>query len=84
MGVDMIGKRVICMKSINYNIGDIVVYDSCKAGWCWCNSSECLVIHRIVDIQDGCYITKGDANPVTDPVICLNKNAIKCKVIWGV
>ena len=70
---------VICIKPINYKVGDVIIYDPKEVNWTWCPFDT--INHRIIDIQDGCYIMKGDANNNTDPISCLTKDKIICKVI---
>ena len=50
------GSLVYAEPSPTYCRGDIITYYSGKTAF----------THRIVDIQNGCFITKGDANPVPD------------------
>lgn len=58
------------MKSNDYEIGDIVVY----------KHEKILIIHRIIDITNNGYITKGDNNPVPDSWI-VEKDQVVGKVI---
>jgi len=44
-------------------IGDIVVY---KAGVLGNGGAEGFVIHRVIEIKDNSFVTKGDANTATD------------------
>lgn len=50
------GSLVFAEPAAQYCKGDIITY----------YTGQTAVTHRIVDIQDGCFFTKGDANPVPD------------------
>ena len=54
----------------DYKVGDVVV---------WCSSTFYCVLHRIVYISENYIITKGDANPVSDPPI--SKDLIRGRVV---
>jgi len=83
MGKNWTNRIAVCVKSFNYKVGDVIVYNGCDVNYCFCNSGECYVIHRIIgqDIN-GCYNTKGDANKFMDLIGCLTKDKIKCKVVF--
>jgi signal peptidase I len=51
------GSVVYTQQSTQYEIGDIITFK---------NASDQTVTHRIAEIKDGAYITKGDANNTTD------------------
>ncbi len=55
-----------------YRVGDIVVYQS----------GGSLVIHRIVELRDGGYVTKGDANNTEDGVVA--PEAVKGRMFFRV
>lgn len=48
---------IITRRADKYNVGDIIMF----------NSGTSVVTHRIADIVNGEYITKGDANNASDP-----------------
>ena len=52
---------VIVRAADSYEVGDVVVYQS----------GSSLVIHRIIQLQDGVVITKGDANNIEDAPVDL-------------
>jgi len=54
----------------DYEIGDVVV---------WCSSPFYCVLHRVVNISENYIITKGDANPVSDPPV--SKDLVRGRVI---
>ncbi len=56
----------------NYEIGDVVVYQS----------GHSLVIHRIVEMRDDGYITKGDANNTDDGWI--SPEAVKGRMVFHI
>ncbi len=56
----------------DYQVGDIVVYQS----------GGSLVIHRIVELRDGGYVTKGDANNTEDGVVA--PEAVKGRMFFRV
>lgn len=60
---------LIIKEQDDYHVGDIITFTQGKA----------LITHRIVRIDSGCFITKGDNNNVEDPAITLSK--IQGKVI---
>jgi len=66
------GQIGICFKTNDYQVGDIVVFNST-----W---SDKLICHRIIYKADGVYITKGDNNYFPDPPI--TEDNIKCEMIW--
>lgn len=43
-----------------YSLGDVVV---------WCYTPALCIVHRVVSIDGGIIVTRGDANPVPDPPI---------------
>lgn len=57
------GELVIIKETNNYEINDIVTYETDKL----------LVTHRIIDIDDNRYICKGDANNEKDLKISYNQ-----------
>ncbi|MBU5575043.1 MAG: signal peptidase I [Candidatus Aenigmatarchaeota archaeon] len=67
------GDLMIVYNDGNFKIGDIVVYES--------NFFPHPIIHRIIAIEDGKYITKGDNNLIKDPYP-ITKEQIKGKVIF--
>ncbi len=66
------GDLVLTKPATTYHVGDIIAYISPKG---------IVIVHRIVkSLGNGCYRTKGDANPVVDPwIVC--KNRIIGKVV---
>jgi len=68
-----VGDMIIVKGYRNYSIGDIVVYQDRFV-------KSKLIVHRIINIRNTSYITKGDANynPDSYPI---KKNQIKGKVI---
>lgn len=62
---------IIVKKEENYSVGDIITYNY---------NNEYLVTHRIVDVKDKGFITKGDNNNCEDEESVAIKN-IKGKVI---
>ena len=65
----MLGDLVILVKK-QPRIGDVVL---------WCTGYTHCVVHRLIDIQDGMAVTKGDANPVPDQPVPLS--AVKYVVV---
>ena len=63
---------VFIQKADTYKINDIVVYQS----------GEKLIIHRIIAETDDGFITKGDANNVSDPAI--ESEQIKGKLVFSI
>ncbi|MCX6725692.1 MAG: signal peptidase I [Candidatus Shapirobacteria bacterium] len=66
------GSLVIVRKINNYQKGEVITYWSKK-------DSKTTVTHRIVEIKDGQFITKGDANDVID-AISVDKELILGKI----
>jgi len=52
------GDLVISHTSDNYQVGDVVTY--------WDNDANRYIIHRIVGVENGRFILKGDNNPEND------------------
>lgn len=69
LGVDDV---IIVRECENYNKNDIVVYDSGRE----------LIVHRIIDQDGDTFVTKGDANNVSDEPI--HRDAIKGKVVFSI
>lgn len=67
-----INDMIIIKKQNNYSLNDIVAYNV---------QNKYLVTHRIVDIKNEEYITKGDINNVNDTSI--NKSQVEGKVIFN-
>jgi hypothetical protein len=55
------GQKCVCIQKEQYKMGDIVAFffreDGTYQG----------ILHRIVSLEDGVVVTKGDANPLEDP-----------------
>lgn len=66
------GSLVIVRKINNYQKGEVITYWSEK-------DSKTTITHRIVEIKDGQFITKGDANDVID-TISVDKELILGKI----
>ena len=64
------GDYILLVKKSNYYVGDVVTY----------NVNGYFITHRIVKIENGLVITKGDANNTEDEGI--NINQIEGKVIY--
>lgn len=60
---------VVIHRQKNYEVGDIIVYQSGRE----------LIIHRIIKIEEDGLITKGDANNMSDPPI--DWTSVKGKMI---
>ena len=58
---------VIIVKSNSYEIGDIISYQ---------NDSNELITHRLIEKENGDFITKGDYNNSSDEKLVLGKNVI--------
>jgi len=71
---------LLCIKSTNYKIGDIIIYKAPKGRFYVGNRPIISIAHRIVGKKGECYITKGDNNKYTDP-ICVKVDDIICKVV---
>ena len=69
------GDLVFAYNSDDLNVGDIVTYDRPGGGY--------PIIHRIYEINNEGYITKGDNNNNPDP-FKLSRNTIKGKVAFAV
>ncbi len=67
-----VNDMIIVKKQNNYNLNDIVAYNV---------QNKYLVTHRIIDIKNNEYITKGDINNVNDTSI--NKSQVEGKVIFN-
>lgn len=70
------GSVVFTTQQDTYEIGDIVAFESPT-------NSDITVIHRISDIQNNEYITKGDNNDSADNW-SISKENIKGKMIWEI
>lgn len=68
------GDLLIAVRPDNPKIGDILIYR--KFG------SDFTVVHRLVSIEDGFYVVKGDNNPVPDPPVA--KNYVVGKVVFAI
>ncbi|MEY2430652.1 MAG: signal peptidase [Acidimicrobiaceae bacterium] len=53
------GDLAVVRKAAHYDVGDVVAYHS--------NVLDTAVLHRIVDVADGRFATKGDNNSFIDP-----------------
>lgn len=69
------GDMLIIYNDGNYKKGDIVVYES--------KNMRSPIIHRIIDINNGFYITKGDNNRIADPYP-VAKEDIKGRAIFKI
>ena len=65
------GELIIISEKDNYKIGDIVTF---------IDEDEFLITHRIIELEDIKFISKGDGNNVKDKP--LNLNCIQGKVIF--
>lgn len=63
-----VGETIVIKKSFNYEVGDIITYKSFDGN---------IITHRIIDIDNDLYYTKGDFNNVED------KEPIKLGQIYG-
>lgn len=72
------GDLVVAMKPENLKVGDIIIY----AANCPALPRED-IIHRIVEIKNNTFITKGDNNLIEDPCP-VHKNQIKGKVVFAI
>jgi len=63
---------LVVIVSINYNVGDIVM---------WCSTPTYCVVHRVVNIsyENRYVVTQGDANPIPDNPVSMK--AVRGKVI---
>lgn len=50
------GSLAVVFKSNDYGVGDVVLFKAYNR----------LILHRIVGLEDGCFLTKGDANANRD------------------
>ena len=72
------GDLAVAMKPENLKVGDIIIY-----------SADCPylpkedIIHRIIEIKNDTFITKGDHNLVPDPCP-VRKDQVKAKVVFAV
>ena len=67
------GTMIVIKEQKNYKVGDIVTYTT--------KQSKTSTTHRIVGMEDGNFITKGDANNTEDrPAV--TPEQIEGKVIW--
>ncbi|MBR9679867.1 MAG: signal peptidase I [Candidatus Altiarchaeota archaeon] len=58
------GDALVIVEANNISVGDVVVYVNPELGY--------PIIHRVVNITDNGYTTKGDHNPVADPWVIQN------------
>lgn len=63
---------IIVHESESYDINDIVAYDSGSG----------MIVHRIIEQHGNTFITKGDANNISDEPI--TKEAVKGKVVFSI
>ncbi len=63
------GDVVLGLKG-GFSVGDVVV---------WCSTYSYCVIHRVVSLEGGTVITKGDNNPLSDPPV--PADLVKYKVV---
>lgn len=68
-----VGDLIVVRAKGDYGVGDIIVYVGMGAGR--------LIVHRIVRVEDGRYVTKGDANRVPD-ALPVSKSQVKGKVLF--
>ena len=66
------GDALIIAKPSNITVGDVIIYVNPKLGF--------PIIHRVINVTEEGYITKGDHNPVPDPWI-VKKEWVKGKAI---
>lgn len=52
-----VGSMIYTQKQVGYGIGEVIAFK---------NAAGQTVTHRIVDVKDDAYVTKGDANKSTD------------------
>ncbi len=53
-----VGEMILTMKQDTYEIGDVIMV--------WDPDFELYILHRIIDVADGEFITKGDHNAFAD------------------
>ena len=63
---------IYSIKTNDIKVGDIIIFE---------NSKGIDVIHRVIEIKDGRYITKGDNNPWSDWKEVVTQENIKGKCI---
>ena len=68
------GDLLFVMRPDNPRTGDILIYR--KSG------SDFTIVHRLIETNDGFYITKGENNNVADPPVA--KNYVVGKVVFAV
>ncbi len=61
-----IGSVVFTIPAKNYEVGNIITF----------RRGNISVTHRIVDIKNGRYVTKGDANNAADPQMVVKENIV--------
>ena len=66
------GDLIVVHREKAYKTGDIVVYISGRS----------LIVHRIIDMKDGQWILKGDANNTADPPV--TPSVVKGKVAFHI
>lgn len=71
------GDFIIIKKQKEYNVGDIITYETEEQG------TKYLVTHRIIEINENGYITKGDANNTKDEET-IYENVIRGKLFLTV
>lgn len=71
------GDIIIIKKQKEYNVGDIITYETEEQG------TKYLVTHRIIEINENGYITKGDANNTKDEET-IYENVIRGKLFLTV
>ena len=54
------GDLVLVRKRSSYDVGDVVLYDA--------HTGNLRVLHRIVSVKNGRFVTKGDNNDFLDPI----------------
>lgn len=68
------GSIVYTQQSSDYKIGDVITYK---------NSSGQTITHRVADIKNNSYITKGDANNSADETPIIEKEIVG-KVVYSI
>ena len=60
------GSLAVVFKSGDYGVGDVVLFKAYNR----------LILHRIVGLEDGCFLTKGDANVNRDAWGVVDENIV--------
>lgn len=60
------GDIIVVRGKENYEVGDVIIYHTQSQGM--------PIVHRLIEIENGEYRTKGDNNPIIDPWIVEKKN----------